>query len=129
LKTSSFGGAGLTAGPFGAIMLRSVLDDAFHYVASPTSESASLRRRIRRRDRLHGSVLQSIRRRYGLEMRSDSEDLSGRQQILRIAQDDEADFLLAPHAPFLLVGDYHALDYRSMTPVHAYEQIVRDVPG
>jgi DNA-binding winged helix-turn-helix (wHTH) protein len=75
------------------------------------------------------SVLQSIRRRYGLEVRSDSEDLSGRQQILRLAYDDEADFLLAPHAPFLLVGDYRALDYRWITPVHAYEQIVLRTPG
>jgi DNA-binding winged helix-turn-helix (wHTH) protein len=75
------------------------------------------------------SVLQSIRRRYGLEVRSDSEDLSGRQQILRLAYDDEVDFLLAPHAPFLLVGDYRALDYRWITPVHAYEQIVLRTPG
>jgi DNA-binding winged helix-turn-helix (wHTH) protein len=75
------------------------------------------------------SVLQSLRRRYGLEVRSDSDDLSGRQQILRLAHDDEADFLLAPHAPFLLVGEYRALDYRWMTPVHAYEQIVLRAPG
>jgi DNA-binding winged helix-turn-helix (wHTH) protein len=75
------------------------------------------------------SVFQSLRRRYGLEVRSDSEDLSGRQQILRLDHDDEADFLLAPHAPFLLVGEHRALDYRWMTPVHAYEQIVLRAPG
>jgi DNA-binding winged helix-turn-helix (wHTH) protein len=75
------------------------------------------------------SVLQSMRRRYGLEVRGDSEDLSGRQQILRVDHDDEADFLLAPHAPFLLVGEHRALDYRWMTPVHAYEQIVLRAPG
>jgi DNA-binding winged helix-turn-helix (wHTH) protein len=75
------------------------------------------------------SVLQSMRRRYGLEVRGDSEDLSGRQQILRLDHDDEADFFLAPHAPFLLVGEHRALDYRWMTPVHAYEQIVLRAPG
>ena len=75
------------------------------------------------------SVLQSLRRRYGLEVRADQEGLSGRQQILRLDYDDKADFLFAPHAPVLLVGDYHALDYRWMTPVHAYEQIVLRAPG
>jgi DNA-binding winged helix-turn-helix (wHTH) protein len=75
------------------------------------------------------SVLQSLRRRYGLEIRADHEGLSGRQQILRLAHDDEPDFLFAPHAPLLLVGDHYALDYRWMTPVHAYEQIVLRVPG
>jgi hypothetical protein len=75
------------------------------------------------------SVFQSLRRRFGLEVRADSDDLSGKQQILRLAYDDEADFLLAPHAPVLLVGDYRALDYRWMTPVHSYEQIVLRAPG
>jgi DNA-binding winged helix-turn-helix (wHTH) protein len=75
------------------------------------------------------AVLQSLRRRYGLEVCTDPEDLSGRQQILRLAYDDEADFLIAPHAPFLLVGDYHALDYRWMTPIHAYGQTVLRAPG
>ena len=51
------------------------------------------------------AVLQSLRRRYGLDVRSDFQDLTGRQQILRLQYDDEADFLFAPHAPFLLVGD------------------------
>jgi DNA-binding winged helix-turn-helix (wHTH) protein len=75
------------------------------------------------------SVLQSLRRRYGLEVHTGPADLSGRQQILRLAHDADADFLLAPHAPFLLVGDGRALDYRWMTPVHAYEQIVLRAPG
>jgi DNA-binding winged helix-turn-helix (wHTH) protein len=75
------------------------------------------------------AVFQSLRRRYGLGVRADSGDLSGKQQILRLAYDDEADFLLAPHAPVLLVGDYRALDYRWMTPVHSYEQIVLRAPG
>lgn len=75
------------------------------------------------------AVLQSLRRRYGLEVRADSEALSGRQQIIRLAYDDEADFLLTPHAPFLLVGDYRALDYRWMAPVHAYDQVVLRSPG
>jgi DNA-binding winged helix-turn-helix (wHTH) protein len=75
------------------------------------------------------SVLQSLRRRYGLELRVDSHDLSGKQQIIRLAYDDAADFLFAPHAPFVMVGDYRALDYRWMTPVHAYEQIVLRAPG
>ena len=75
------------------------------------------------------AVLQSLRRRYGLEVRTDLDDLSGRQQILHLAYDDEADFLLAPHAPFLLVGDGRALDYRWMTPIHSYEQIVLRAPG
>lgn len=75
------------------------------------------------------SVLQSLRRRFGLNVRAIFEDLSGRQQILRLFHDDEADFLFTPHAPFLLVGDYGALDYRWMTPVHAYDQIVLRMPG
>jgi len=75
------------------------------------------------------AVLQSLRRRYDLQVRADAEDLSGRQQILHLAYDDEADFLLAPHAPFLLVGERRALDYRWMTPVYAYEQTVLRVPG
>jgi DNA-binding winged helix-turn-helix (wHTH) protein len=75
------------------------------------------------------AVLQSLRRRFGLDVRADFEALSGRQQILRLAHDDEADFLLAPHAPFLLAAVDGALDYRWMTPVHAYEQIVLRAPG
>jgi DNA-binding winged helix-turn-helix (wHTH) protein len=75
------------------------------------------------------SVLRSLRRRYGLAVHIDPADLSGRQQILRLAYDDEADFLLAPHAPFLLVGEGRALDYRWMMPVHAYDQIVLRAPG
>jgi DNA-binding winged helix-turn-helix (wHTH) protein len=75
------------------------------------------------------AVLQSLRRRFGLDIRPIFEDLSGRQQILRLFHDDEADFLFAPHAPFLLVGDHGALDYRWLTPVHTYEQILLRVPG
>jgi hypothetical protein len=75
------------------------------------------------------AVLQSLRRRYGLEVHIDLADLSGRQQILRLAYDDDADFVLAPHAPFLLVGDGRALNYRWMMPVHAYEQTVLRAPG
>jgi DNA-binding winged helix-turn-helix (wHTH) protein len=75
------------------------------------------------------AVLQSLRRRYGLDVRSDFEDLSGRQQILRLQYDDDPDFLFAPHAPVLLVGDQRALSYRWMTPVHAYEQTVLRMPG
>jgi hypothetical protein len=43
--------------------------------------------------------------------------------------DDEADFLLAPHAPVLLVGDRHALDYRWVTPVHEYQQVILRTSG
>jgi DNA-binding winged helix-turn-helix (wHTH) protein len=75
------------------------------------------------------AVLRSLHRRYGLEVRTNSRDLSGRQQILRLAYDDATDFLLAPHAPVLFVGDHRALDYRWMSPVHAYEQIVLRAPG
>lgn len=75
------------------------------------------------------AVLQSLRRRFGLDVRLDFQDLTGRQQILRLHHDDEADFLFAPHAPFLLVGDHRALFYRWMTPVHAYEQAVLRTPG
>jgi DNA-binding winged helix-turn-helix (wHTH) protein len=75
------------------------------------------------------AVLQSLRRRFGLNVRADFQDLTGRQQILRLHHDDETDFLFAPHAPFLLVGDYRALFYRWMTPVHAYEQAVLRAPG
>lgn len=75
------------------------------------------------------AVLQSLRRRFGLDVRADFQDLTGRQQVLRLHYDDEADFLLAPHAPFLLVGDHRALFYRWMTPVHAYEQAVLRAPG
>jgi DNA-binding winged helix-turn-helix (wHTH) protein len=75
------------------------------------------------------AVLQSLRRRFGLDVRAFFEDLTGRQQILRLFHDDQADFLFAPHAPFLLVGDYGALDYRWTTPVYAYEQLVLRIAG
>ncbi|HEV7993981.1 MAG TPA: hypothetical protein VGP25_19285 [Gemmatimonadaceae bacterium] len=75
------------------------------------------------------AVLQSLGRRYGLAIRADHEGLSGRQQILRLDRDDEVDFLFAPHAPLLLLGDHYALDYRWMTPVHSYEQCVLRVAG
>jgi DNA-binding winged helix-turn-helix (wHTH) protein len=75
------------------------------------------------------AVLQSLQRRYGLRLKSDFEDLSGRQQILRLYHDDQADFLLTPHAPFLLVGDHGALDYRRLTPVYEYSQSVLTVSG
>jgi DNA-binding winged helix-turn-helix (wHTH) protein len=75
------------------------------------------------------AVLCSLRRRYGLDMRGDSEGLSGRQQVLRLIHNDDADFLLAPHAPFLLVGDHRSLHYQWVTPVHEYEQSVLRVPG
>jgi DNA-binding winged helix-turn-helix (wHTH) protein len=70
------------------------------------------------------AVLQSLRRRYGLETRADFEALTGRQQVLRLYHNDSADFLFAPHVPVLLVGDYGALDYRRITPVHSYEQVL-----
>ena len=75
------------------------------------------------------AVLQSLRRRYGLDVRSDFENLSGRQQVLALRHDDEADFLFAPHGPVLLVGEGRALDYRWLAPVYAYEQVVLQVPG
>ena len=75
------------------------------------------------------AVLQSLRRRYGLDVRSDFEQLSGRQQVLALRHDDEADFLFAPHGPVLLVGEDRALDYRWVTPVYTYEQIVFQAPG
>ena len=75
------------------------------------------------------SVLQSLRRRYGLEVRSDFEGLNGRQQILRLYHNDDADFLFAPHAPFLLAGDRGALNYRRVMPVHSYKQTVFQAPG
>jgi DNA-binding winged helix-turn-helix (wHTH) protein len=70
------------------------------------------------------SVMQSLRRRFGLEIRADFQGLSGRQQVLSLYRDDAADFLFAPHVPVLLVGDQHALDYRRVTPVHSYEQVL-----
>jgi DNA-binding winged helix-turn-helix (wHTH) protein len=70
------------------------------------------------------AVLQSLRQRYGLETRTDFESLTGRQQVLRLHHTDAADFLFAPHVPVLLVGDYGALDYRRITPVHSYEQVL-----
>ncbi|MET0410606.1 MAG: winged helix-turn-helix domain-containing protein [Polyangiaceae bacterium] len=75
------------------------------------------------------AVLQSLQRRYGLCVKSDFQDLSGRQQILRLYHDDQADFLLTPHAPFLLVGDHGALDYRRLTPVYEYAQAVLTLTG
>ena len=70
------------------------------------------------------AVMQSLRRRFGLETRTDFQGLSGRQQVLRLYNDDAADFLFAPHVPVLLVGDYGARDYRRITPVHSYEQVL-----
>jgi hypothetical protein len=75
------------------------------------------------------AVLQSLRRRYGLQLRSDVEDLSGRQQVLRLFSDAEPDFVFTPHAPFLLVGDHGALDYRRLTPIYSYGQTVLQAPG
>jgi hypothetical protein len=75
------------------------------------------------------AVLQSLRRRYGLDVRSDFENLSGRQQILALRHEDEADFLFAPHGPVILVGEGRALDYRWVTPIYAYEQVVLQEPG
>ena len=75
------------------------------------------------------AVLHSLRRRYGLDVRSDFENLSGRQQVLALRHDDEADFLFAPHGPVLLVGEGRALDYRWVAPVYAYEQVVLQAPG
>ena len=75
------------------------------------------------------AVLQSIRRRYGLDVRIDFENLSGRQQVLALRHDDAADFLFAPHGPVLLVGEGRALDYRWVTPVYTYEQVVLQAPG
>lgn len=43
---------------------------------------------------------------------------------MRLYHDDQADFLLTPHGPFLLVGDHGALDYRRLTPVYEYAQAV-----
>jgi len=70
------------------------------------------------------AVMQSLRRRFGLEIRADFQGLSGRQQVLQLYSEDATDFLLAPHVPVLLIGDYGALDYRRMTPVHSYEQVL-----
>jgi DNA-binding winged helix-turn-helix (wHTH) protein len=70
------------------------------------------------------AVMQSLSRRFGLETRTDFQGLSGRQQVLRLYNEDAADFLFAPHVPVLLVGDYGALDYRRLTPIHSYEQVL-----
>jgi|GEM_PF-1767589 len=70
------------------------------------------------------AVMQSLRRRFGLKTRTDFQGLSGRQQVLSLYHEDAADFLFAPHVPVLLVGDYGALDYRRITPVHSYEQVL-----
>lgn len=70
------------------------------------------------------AVLRSLRRRFGLETRANFQALSGRQQVLRLHHDDETDFLFAPHVPVLLVGDRGVLDYRRLTPVHSYEQVL-----
>ncbi|HEY3252702.1 MAG TPA: winged helix-turn-helix domain-containing protein, partial [Polyangiaceae bacterium] len=70
------------------------------------------------------AVLHSLRRRYGLETRTDFQALSGRQQVLLLHNEDGTDFLFAPHVPVLLVGDRGALDYRRITPVHSYEQVL-----
>jgi DNA-binding winged helix-turn-helix (wHTH) protein len=70
------------------------------------------------------AVLRSLHRRFGLETRPNFQALSGRQQVLHLHNDDDADFLFAPHVPVLLVGDRGALDYRRLTPVHSYEQVL-----
>jgi DNA-binding winged helix-turn-helix (wHTH) protein len=70
------------------------------------------------------AVMQSLGRRFGLETRLDFRGLSGRQQVLYLYNQDAADFLFAPHVPVLLVGDYGALDYRRLTPIHSYEQVL-----
>jgi DNA-binding winged helix-turn-helix (wHTH) protein len=70
------------------------------------------------------AVLQSLRRRFGLETRTDFQALSGRQQVLHLHNEDGTDFLFAPHVPVLLVGDRGTLNYRRITPVHSYEQVL-----
>ncbi|HET7545986.1 MAG TPA: winged helix-turn-helix domain-containing protein [Polyangiaceae bacterium] len=70
------------------------------------------------------AVLQSLRRRFGLEARTDFQALSGRQQVLQLHNEDGTDFLFAPHVPVLLVGDRGTVDYRRITPVHSYEQVL-----
>jgi len=75
------------------------------------------------------AVMQSLRQRFGLEARTDFQALSGRQQVLHLYNADETDFLFAPHVPVLLVGDHGALDYRRITPVHSYEQVLLQKNG
>jgi Transcriptional regulatory protein, C terminal len=75
------------------------------------------------------AVLQSLRRRFGLETRTDFQALSGRQQVLQLHNEEGTDFLFAPHVPVLLVGDRGTLDYRRLTPVHSYEQVLLQKNG
>ena len=75
------------------------------------------------------AVMQSLRRRFGLETRTDFQGLSGRQQVLHLYNEEGTDFLFAPHVPVLLVGDHAALDYRRITPVHSYEQVLLQKSG
>lgn len=75
------------------------------------------------------AVLQSLRRRFGLETRTDFEALSGRQQVLHLYNQEGTDFLFAPHVPVLLVGDHASIDYRRITPVHSYEQVLLQKNG
>jgi DNA-binding winged helix-turn-helix (wHTH) protein len=75
------------------------------------------------------AVMQSLRRRFGLETQADFQALSGRQQVLRLYNEDRTDFLFAPHVPVLLVGDHVTLDYRRITPVHSYEQVLLQKNG
>jgi hypothetical protein len=66
----------------------------------------------------------SIREKYKLNFRLIQEDTSGRQQVLRMIADEEADFVITAVAPFFLLGDRGALNYRFLSPTHVEQQHV-----
>ena len=75
------------------------------------------------------AVLTSLRRRYGLELTLTYEDITGGEQVRRLARDDETDYLVAPHGPFLMLGSGCARDYCRITPIHTFEQVVMEQRG
>jgi hypothetical protein len=70
------------------------------------------------------ATMLSLKEKYGLDWEILQADLSGRMQMVRLAHDDSAAFLVTANAPFFFMGEGPGLDYRFIGPVHAEEQVL-----
>lgn len=70
------------------------------------------------------SALLSMKHKYESDWTILDEDKSGRMQMIRLCDDDDAAFLITANAPFFFMGEGKGLDYRFIAPIHAEAQVI-----
>ena len=71
----------------------------------------------------------SLKNRYGLNINLVSDDENGRDQMWRVDESDETDFIITADAPFVLAPQKKGLEYIRLDPLHREEQVLLRKPG